>query len=255
MSRIFAGETHQFRQTGRSDLLQSNQTDADHRVSRMELRLERFRQYPLNHGRVGSIVHEQPPLNYSANDRYAHDSCVARSVTANVGCSHATSSEYPVSTETPFDFSRCTFWCGSPFFGAGQCAVERFEFYTLIMNLADFTPEQKQALLDLLILGMYADRNLASCEDACVQNLLGSFQFSSDSERDRFSDAAFTRTSRHTTSPDALRAYVNDLAGRFTTPDTRRTVYERLNNLLTSDGRVTTEESQLLIALRRAFAL
>ena len=120
-------------------------------------------------------------------------------------------------------------------------------------KLADFTNEQKQALMDLLILGMYADRNLASAEEACVQSLLGSFQFPSDSERDSFSDAAFTRTSRHTSSPDAVRAYVNDLAKRFAAPDMRRTVYERLNQLLTSDGRVTTEESQLLAAVRTAF--
>ena len=123
------------------------------------------------------------------------------------------------------------------------------------MKLADFTNEQKQALLDLLILGMYADRNLASAEDACVQNLLASFQFPSDFQRDNFSDAAFTRTSRHTSSPDAVRAYVADLAKRFPTPEIRRTVYDRLNSLLTSDGRVTTEESQLLTAIRAAFSL
>ena len=68
------------------------------------------------------------------------------------------------------------------------------------MNLADFTAGQRQALMDLLVLGMYADRNLASAEDVCVQRLLASFNFQSDSERDAFSDAAFTRASRHSNS-------------------------------------------------------
>ena len=123
------------------------------------------------------------------------------------------------------------------------------------MKITDFTTEQKQALMDLLVLGMYADRNLASAEDACVQRLLASLEFPSDFERDTFSDAAFTRTSRHTGSPEAVRAYVNELASQFSTRDVRQTVYDRLNDLLTSDGRVTTEESQLLSAVRTAFQL
>jgi Tellurite resistance protein TerB len=123
------------------------------------------------------------------------------------------------------------------------------------MNNTDLTPEQKQALMDLLVLGMYADRNLASAEDACVQKLLASLQFASDSERDRFADAAFTRTSRHTGSSQEIQAYVNALAPRFTSAELRQSVYDRLNELLTSDGRVTTEESQLLAAVKTAFRL
>jgi len=123
------------------------------------------------------------------------------------------------------------------------------------MNLVEFTNDQRQALMDLLVLGMYADRNLASAEDACVQKLLASFNFLSDSERDAFSDAAFTRASRHTGSPEAIRDYVKDLAPRFTTFEMRRGVYTKLNDLLTSDGRVTTEESQLLAAVKTAFNL
>ena len=123
------------------------------------------------------------------------------------------------------------------------------------MRITDFSAEQRQAVMDLLILGMYADRNLASAEDACVQKLLDSFQFTTDFERDKFSDAAFTRTSRHTDSPEAVRTYVSELAKRFTETEMRQTVYNRLNELLTSDGKTTAEESQLLCAVRTAFQL
>ena len=123
------------------------------------------------------------------------------------------------------------------------------------MKITDFTTEQMEAFVDLLVLGMYADRNLASAEDACVQRLLDSLQFPSDFERDKFSDAAFTRTSRHTGSTEAVKAYVDDLAKRFPNPDLRQIVYSRLNELLTSDGRVTTDESQLLGAVKTAFHL
>jgi len=123
------------------------------------------------------------------------------------------------------------------------------------MKTTELTAEQRQRLMDLLILGMYADRKLASAEDACVQRLLASFHFASDFERDSFADAAFTRTTRHIGSPEAVRSYVDELAARFSATELRQNVYDRLNELLTSDGRVTTEESQLLAAVKTAFRL
>ncbi len=123
------------------------------------------------------------------------------------------------------------------------------------MTITDLSTAQKQAMLDLLILGMYADRNLASAEELCVQKLLGSLKFSSDFERDSFSDAAFTRVSRHTGSPEAVQAYANDIAAGFPALDQRQFVYGKLSELLTSDGRVTAEENQLLSAVKKAFQL
>ncbi len=123
------------------------------------------------------------------------------------------------------------------------------------MNLAEFTQEQKQALLDLLIVGMYADHNLASAEDQRVEQLLDAFKFPSDYERDRFSDAAFTRARRQSGSAEAIRAYVGQVAGHFPTREIRKRAYDILDDLLTIDGRVTSEESKLLAATREAFQL
>ena len=123
------------------------------------------------------------------------------------------------------------------------------------MNITGFTQEQKQALLDLLIIGMYADHNLASAEDARIDELLATFQFPSDYERQRFSDAAFTRVSRESASPGAIRASVKELAGHFPTREVRRRAYDVLDGLITSDDRVTSEESQLLSVTRELFEL
>ena len=109
--------------------------------------------------------------------------------------------------------------------------------------------------MDLLVVGMYADHNLASAEDACVEKLLDNLGFPSDYERQQFSDAAFARASRHTSSAEAIRAYVTQLAANFQTKELRRSVYDTLDGLLTSDGRVTSEESQLLSIVKDAFQL
>jgi hypothetical protein len=100
---------------------------------------------------------------------------------------------------------------------------------------------------------MYADHNLTSAEDACVQRLLDTFQFRSDVDRQGFSDAAFTRTSRHTGSLDAIVAYATQLTSNFTTAAEKRAAYDMLNNLLASDGSVTIEESKLLGVVKKAF--
>ena len=123
------------------------------------------------------------------------------------------------------------------------------------MNITGFTQEQKQALLDLLIVGMYADHNLASAEDDRIQKVLDAFQFQSDYKRQEFSDAAFTRARRQAGSPEVIRAYVTQLASHFPTRDIRRRAYDMLDDLLASDGHVTSEESQLLSATREVFQL
>jgi uncharacterized tellurite resistance protein B-like protein len=123
------------------------------------------------------------------------------------------------------------------------------------MKTTQLSDTQRQALTDLLVLGMYADHNLASAEDACIGRLLDTFQFSSDYDRQRFSDAAFTRTCRHTSSPEAIRAYATQIASSFTTRDVQQSVYDTLNDMLTSDGKVTTEESKLLSTLRESFQM
>jgi uncharacterized tellurite resistance protein B-like protein len=123
------------------------------------------------------------------------------------------------------------------------------------MKPTKLSEEQMQALADLLVLGMYADHNLTSAEEACVGRLLDTFVFSSDYERQRFCDAAFTRASSHANTPDSIRAYATQLAVRFSTKESRQSAYATLNDLLTSDGKVTEEESQLLAVLREAFQM
>jgi len=123
------------------------------------------------------------------------------------------------------------------------------------MKTTGLTETQGEALLDLVVLGMYVDHNLASAEDVCVQRLLDTFQFSSDYERQQFSDAAFTRARRHTGSADAIRGYVTVLADSLPTREVRQTVCDVLDDLLTSDSKITTEESRLLLVVKQVFQL
>jgi uncharacterized tellurite resistance protein B-like protein len=123
------------------------------------------------------------------------------------------------------------------------------------MNLIGFNDEQKQTLLDLLIIGMYADGNLADAEDAKIEGVLNAIEFSSESVRDQFIDASFTRARQHLGSPQSTREFVADIARHFPTPEIRQKVYADLEELLSSDNKVVDKESQLLTIVKEEFQL
>src|SRR3954468_13977047 len=114
------------------------------------------------------------------------------------------------------------------------------------MKIASLNEEQKQALMDLLVLGMYADGHLSSAEDERINKVLKSFDFESDYARKQFADASFTRASRHAETPADTRAFLYSIAPTFKTPEMRREAFAMLGSLLASDGQFSSLESNFL---------
>ncbi len=123
------------------------------------------------------------------------------------------------------------------------------------MNLKAFTDQQKQALVDLLTLGMYADGNLDLIEDEKVQSVLDDIQFSSDSARQYFIDASFARARKHGASPESARKYVAEIGKAFPTPAMRKQVYAALEESLSSDHNLADKEKELLAVVSEEFKL
>jgi hypothetical protein len=122
------------------------------------------------------------------------------------------------------------------------------------MILTGFNDQQKQTLLDLLVIGMYADGNLADAEEAKIESVLDTINFESDSARERFIDASFTRGRQHLGSPEVTRAFVADIASHFPSPDIRQKAYNDLEELLSSH-KIVDKESQLLAIVKEEFKL
>jgi hypothetical protein len=123
------------------------------------------------------------------------------------------------------------------------------------MNLTGFNDQQKQTLLDLLVIGMYADGDLADAEDVKIEGVLDTINFPSDSARDRFMDASFTRARQHLGSPQVTREFVAGIASHFPTRDIRQKAYDDLEELLSSDHKVVEKEGQLLAIVKEEFKL
>ncbi len=123
------------------------------------------------------------------------------------------------------------------------------------MELTGLTDKQKQAVVDLLVLGMYADGNLDLIEDEKARRVLDSIQFSSDSARQYFLDASFARARKHGASPKTTRTYISDIGKNFPTPAARRLVYTTLEDSLTSDRKMAEKECELLLIVSEEFKL
>ena len=122
------------------------------------------------------------------------------------------------------------------------------------MNLTELTDQQKQSVVDLLVLGMYADANLDLIEDEKARQVLDSIKFS-DSARQYFLDASYARARKHGASAKTTRAYISKIAKAFPTPAMRRQVYTALEESLTSDHNLADKEKELLAVVSEEFKL
>jgi hypothetical protein len=123
------------------------------------------------------------------------------------------------------------------------------------MDLKHFTAPQRQALLDLAMLAMYADGHLAAEEDQRVAGLLTAMGFSTDYERTSEYHASVARVRQHLVSAQETLQHATTLASSFNAPAQKRMVHDFVRELVASDRRVAPQEGALLSALRQAMNL
>lgn len=120
------------------------------------------------------------------------------------------------------------------------------------MEISRLTDAQQKALLDILILAMYADARLDLGEDARLQRLLEAMGVNTEYDRDRYLDDAITRLRNHSQNAQVARTHAVDLARRFTDPEQRRGVYQLIEQQVNSDNSVVPNEHEFLSAMRAA---
>lgn len=118
------------------------------------------------------------------------------------------------------------------------------------MNIKDFNEAQREALLDLVTLAMYADGHLAQSEDQRMLRLLDKLGLTADYERTRQYDAAIARVSRHSQTAAEARQYALERSQVFDSHEQRRLVSQALDEIVTSDTHVSDTENSLLSLVR-----
>ena len=123
------------------------------------------------------------------------------------------------------------------------------------MDLAAFSAAQQRALLDLLILAMYADGQLTTVEDEQLQKLLTAFGHTEEFNRQREFDAAVTRVRPFVQSIQKAKEQALLLAEAFTSRSQQKQVYQAVQQIMTSDQHVSSWESTLLSELGLKFRM
>lgn len=121
------------------------------------------------------------------------------------------------------------------------------------MKIKTFTAAEKEALLDLMISGMYSDRHIAAAEDARISALLDQLGFATDYDREQALDAAFARARQRLPGSEDGSASITRLAAAFSSAGHRRQACEALEELLGSDQQVTESERKFLDQVRTIF--
>jgi uncharacterized tellurite resistance protein B-like protein len=123
------------------------------------------------------------------------------------------------------------------------------------MEITRLTSEQREALIDLLILAMYADGYLDLVEDARLQRLLIAMGFEAEYDRQRKLDETFTRLREYSQNAELARKRAVQLASHFMSVEQRRGVFQLLEQQISSDNKVVPAEHQLLSAIREVFQM
>jgi hypothetical protein len=123
------------------------------------------------------------------------------------------------------------------------------------MEISRLNDQQRRALLDILILAMYADGHLDLGEDARLQRLLIAMGVETEYDRDRELDESITRLREYSQNPRVARDRAILLARSFTDPEQCRGVYQLVEQQVNSDTKVVLAEHEFLSAIRQALRL
>jgi uncharacterized tellurite resistance protein B-like protein len=122
------------------------------------------------------------------------------------------------------------------------------------MSLENFSEPQKRALIDLVVLSMYADGHLALRESASLQKTLESLGFAAEYDRDREVDASISRVRAHAGNKEDSARYARASAQAFGSPEDRELVQKLLQNMMASDEKVTPEEETFMKSVASLFS-
>jgi hypothetical protein len=123
------------------------------------------------------------------------------------------------------------------------------------MEISKLTLQQQAALLEILILAMYADGSLDLEEDARLNRVLTAMGVETEYDRDRVLDDCITRLREYSQNSQAARDHAVLLAQSFKDPEQCRGVYQLVEQQVNSDNSVVPAEHEFLSAMRAALRL
>jgi hypothetical protein len=105
--------------------------------------------------------------------------------------------------------------------------------------------EQREALIDLLVLSIFTDSYLSLREDEALQSALAAVGWDADKPREIFICNSMSRARRATDNDGATASYVSKRTAAFTDAASQATALDLLKRVLASDGMAPAEQTFL----------
>lgn len=110
------------------------------------------------------------------------------------------------------------------------------------MTSAGWNQPQREALMDLLILGIYVDGKISIQETELLKYAIHDLTEETGQDWDTYAADALKRISEIEGNPEQQRQFVQQISERLGENDKRSRALQELKALLSADGRVPIEE-------------
>ena len=114
---------------------------------------------------------------------------------------------------------------------------------------------QREATLDLLILGIYADNTVRLSENERIYDLISPFGWESYQDAREYSQTATSRARGALESENALAAFLTGIANRLGDDDVKKLALALLARLIESDNAATESEADFYQQAKTAFGV
>ncbi|MFM7426930.1 MAG: hypothetical protein ACKO7W_18345 [Elainella sp.] len=106
----------------------------------------------------------------------------------------------------------------------------------------DWGQPQQEAMVDLLLLGMYSDNLISLAENEFLETEATQLTWESGISFGGYLQRTIPKVRTAKASPEAKTAFLNDIMTRLGGPEAQQKALEALNALLAADGLVQLEE-------------
>ena len=117
------------------------------------------------------------------------------------------------------------------------------------------TQPQREAVLDLLLLGIYADNTVRLAENERIYDLISPFGWESYQDAREYSQAATSRARGATENEENLADFLAGISVRLGNEDVKKLALALLSRLIESDDAATESEADFYQQAKTAFGV
>lgn len=131
----------------------------------------------------------------------------------------------------------------------------RVRIHSLFGSLATSKSEQTQteAIIELLIMTMYADKSLTLEEDEAITKYIKTLQWKSPMSVEYYLGIATAKVRKAFESPEKVRSFLEDISNRLETVELKTQVLQICNQLAMADSEFSSQEREFLQLVTQVF--